>query len=239
MNDANAGASGVAAEPVNVSAIHYFRRNGLLRSASANRSNAPAYARRDRSGAWGRSTSPERAGVRLAEADARLDSVGRGAPAHERAAGRRAERRPPDVEALVRRASRRRVAGFARATACGCDRPSKACALSRGRAAGSAGWIEGASSSGSARPRSTSRAAGRPDRARSGGPARRLASTTPEEQADRLAEKVAALRVFDGADGPSQRAARRARGAAASASSPSTATPARGNRPSYTRGGAG
>jgi MerR family redox-sensitive transcriptional activator SoxR len=109
---------------VNVSAIRYYERNGLLpepERESGQRRYTDATIRR-----LGTIGVAKRAGFTLAEVRALLDSVDGGAPAHEKLRAL-AERKLPDVDALIRRGQEMR-GWLALATACGCE-TLEACAL--------------------------------------------------------------------------------------------------------------
>jgi MerR family redox-sensitive transcriptional activator SoxR len=109
---------------VNVSAIRYYERNGLLpepERESGQRRYTDATIRR-----LAAIDVAKRAGFSLAEVRTLLDSVDGGAPAHEQLRAL-AERKLPDVEALVRRAQEMR-GWLSLATACGCE-TLEACAL--------------------------------------------------------------------------------------------------------------
>ena len=109
---------------VNVSAIRYYERNGLLpepERESGQRRYTDATIRR-----LGTIDVAKRAGFSLAEVRTLLDSVDGGAPAHEQLRTL-AERKLPDVEALIQRAQEMR-GWLSLATACGCE-SLEACAL--------------------------------------------------------------------------------------------------------------
>jgi MerR family redox-sensitive transcriptional activator SoxR len=125
MKEATLSIGEVAARAgMNASAIRYYERNGLLpepERESGQRRYTDATIRR-----LGAIDVAKRAGFSLAEVRALLDSVDRGAPAHEQLRAL-AERKLPDVEALVRRAQEMR-GWLSLATACGCE-TLQACAL--------------------------------------------------------------------------------------------------------------
>jgi MerR family redox-sensitive transcriptional activator SoxR len=109
---------------VNVSAIRYYERTGLLpepERESGQRRYTDATIRR--LGAIG---VAKRAGFSLAEVRSLLDSVDGGAPAHVQLRVL-AERKLPDVEALARQAQEMR-GWLSLATACDCE-TLDACAL--------------------------------------------------------------------------------------------------------------
>lgn len=106
-----------AAAGVNVSAIRYYERNGLVpepERVSGQRRYTDETVRR-----LGIIDTAKRAGFSLDEVRLLLDSVDEGAPAH-RQLHALAERKLPEVEALVARAQAMRRWLLA-ATACGCD----------------------------------------------------------------------------------------------------------------------
>ncbi len=125
MTEATLSIGEVAARAgVNVSAIRYYERNGLLpepERESGQRRYTDATIRR-----LGTIDVAKRAGFSLAEVRTLLDSVDGGAPAHEQLRAL-AERKLPDVEALIRRAQEMR-GWLSLATACGCE-TLEACAL--------------------------------------------------------------------------------------------------------------
>ena len=109
---------------VNVSAIRYYERNGLLpepERESGQRRYTAATIRR-----LGTIDVAKRAGFSLAEVRALLESVDVGSPAYEQLRAL-AERKLPDVEALIERAQEMR-GWLTVATACGCE-TLEACAL--------------------------------------------------------------------------------------------------------------
>jgi MerR family transcriptional regulator, redox-sensitive transcriptional activator SoxR len=109
---------------INVSAIRFYERNGLLPEAereSGQRRYTAATIRR-----LGTIDVAKRAGFSLAEVRALLDSIDAGAPAHEQLRAL-AERKLPDVDALIQRAQEMR-GWLSIATACGCQ-SLEACAL--------------------------------------------------------------------------------------------------------------
>ena len=109
---------------INVSAIRYYERNGLLPEAereSGQRRYTGATIRR-----LGTIDVAKRAGFSLAEVRVLLDSIDAGAPAHEQLRDL-AERKLPDVDALIQRAQEMR-GWLSIATACGCQN-LEACAL--------------------------------------------------------------------------------------------------------------
>jgi MerR family transcriptional regulator, redox-sensitive transcriptional activator SoxR len=125
MTEATLSIGEVAARAgVNISAIRYYERNGLLpepERESGQRRYTDATIRR-----LGTIDVAKRAGFSLAEVRTLLDSVDGGAPAHEQLRAL-AERKLPDVEALIRRAQEMR-GWLSLATACGCE-TLEACAL--------------------------------------------------------------------------------------------------------------
>jgi MerR family transcriptional regulator, redox-sensitive transcriptional activator SoxR len=125
MTEATLSIGEVAARAgVNVSAIRYYERNGLLAEPereAGQRRYTEATIRR-----LGAIDVAKRAGFSLAEVRTLLDSVDGGAPAHEQLRAL-AERKLPDVEALIRRAQEMR-GWLSLATACGCE-TLEACAL--------------------------------------------------------------------------------------------------------------
>jgi len=109
---------------VNVSAIRYYERNGLLpepERESGQRRYTDETIRR-----LGTIDVAKQAGFSLAEIRTLLDSTDAGAPAHEQLRAL-AERKLPEVEALIERAEAMR-GWLSAATACGCE-SLDACAL--------------------------------------------------------------------------------------------------------------
>jgi MerR family redox-sensitive transcriptional activator SoxR len=109
---------------VNVSAIRYYERKGLLpepERESGQRRYTGATVRR-----LGTIEVAKQAGFSLAEVRALLDSVDAGTPAHAQLRAL-AERKLPDVDALIQRAQEMR-GWLSLATACGCE-SLEACAL--------------------------------------------------------------------------------------------------------------
>lgn len=101
---------------INVSAVRYYERNGLLPEAervSGQRRFDPATVQR-----LGVIGVAKQAGFSLEEIRVLLDSVEDGAPAH-RELRALAERKLPEVEALIERAEAMR-SWLTAATACGC-----------------------------------------------------------------------------------------------------------------------
>jgi MerR family redox-sensitive transcriptional activator SoxR len=102
---------------VSVSAIRYYERNGLLpepeRESGQRRYAADAIQRLGTIGV------AKQAGFSLAEVRMLLDSIDAGAPAHEQLQAL-AERKLPEVDALIERAEAMRD-WLAAATACGCE----------------------------------------------------------------------------------------------------------------------
>jgi MerR family transcriptional regulator, redox-sensitive transcriptional activator SoxR len=125
MTEATLSIGEVAARAgVNVSAIRYYERNGLLpepERESGQRRYTDATI-----GRLGAIDVAKRAGFSLAEVRTLLDSIDGGAPAHEQLRAL-AERKLPDVEALIRRAQEMR-GWLSLATACGCE-TLEGCAL--------------------------------------------------------------------------------------------------------------
>jgi MerR family redox-sensitive transcriptional activator SoxR len=109
---------------VNVSAIRYYERNGLLpepeRESGQRRYTAETIRR------LGTIDVAKRAGFSLAEVRTLLASADAGSPAHEQLRAL-AERKLPEVEALIARAEAMR-GWLSAATACGCE-SLDACAL--------------------------------------------------------------------------------------------------------------
>lgn len=102
---------------VSVSAIRFYERNGLLPEAertSGKRRFGPDTVRR-----LGIIGVAKQAGFSLGEARALLDSIDRGAPAHEQLQAL-ADRKLPDVEALIDRARAMRD-WLLVASTCGCE----------------------------------------------------------------------------------------------------------------------
>jgi MerR family redox-sensitive transcriptional activator SoxR len=102
---------------VSVSAIRFYERNGLLpeaERASGKRRFGPDTVRR-----LGIIDVAKRAGFSLDEARALLDSIDRGAPAHEELQAL-AARKLPEVEALMERARAMRD-WLVVASTCGCE----------------------------------------------------------------------------------------------------------------------
>lgn len=101
---------------INVSAVRYYERNGLLpeaeRVSGQRRFDAETVQR------LGTIDVAKQAGFSLDEVRVLLDSVDRGAPAHEQLRAL-AERKLPEVDALIERAQAMR-AWLTTATACGC-----------------------------------------------------------------------------------------------------------------------
>jgi MerR family redox-sensitive transcriptional activator SoxR len=109
---------------VNVSAIRYYERNGLLpepeRESGQRRYTSETIRR------LGTIDVAKRAGFSLAEVRTLLASTDAGAPAHEQLRAL-AERKLPEVEALIERAEAMR-GWLSAAAACGCE-SLDACAL--------------------------------------------------------------------------------------------------------------
>jgi MerR family redox-sensitive transcriptional activator SoxR len=102
---------------VSVSAIRFYERNGLLPEAervSGKRRFGPDAVRR-----LGIIDVAKRAGFSLDEAGALLDSIDRGAPAHEELQAL-AARKLPEMDALIERAQAMRD-WLAVASTCGCE----------------------------------------------------------------------------------------------------------------------
>jgi MerR family transcriptional regulator, redox-sensitive transcriptional activator SoxR len=118
MKDATLTIGQVAARAgVNVSAIRYYERNGLVpepeRVSGQRRYTDEAVQR------LGIIDAAKQAGFSLGEVRLLLDSVDEGAPAHEQLQAL-ARRKLPEVEALIARAQIMRQ-WLLTATACGCD----------------------------------------------------------------------------------------------------------------------
>ncbi len=102
---------------VNVSAIRFYERNGLLREAErvgGKRRFEPDVVRR-----LGVIDVAKRAGFSLDEVRTLLDSIDRGAPAHEELQAL-AGRKLPEMDALIERARAMRD-WLAVASVCGCE----------------------------------------------------------------------------------------------------------------------
>src|SRR4051812_11693162 len=125
MTEATLSIGEVAARAgMSASAIRYYERNGLLpepERESGQRRYTGATIRR-----LGAIDVAKRAGFSLAEVRTLLDSIDQGAPAHEQLHAL-AERKLPDVDALIRRAHGMR-GWLSLATACRCV-SLEACAL--------------------------------------------------------------------------------------------------------------
>ena len=109
---------------VSVSAIRYYERNGLLpepERESGQRRYTPTTIRRLET-----IDVAKQAGFSLAEVRTLLESTDAGAPAHEQLRAL-AERKLPEVDALIERAEAMRC-WLSAATACGCER-LEACVL--------------------------------------------------------------------------------------------------------------
>lgn len=118
MTEATLGIGEVAREAnVSVSAIRFYERNGLLpeaERAGGKRRFGPHMVRR-----LGVITVAKQAGFSLDEVRALLDSIDRGAPAHEELQAL-AARKLPEMDALIERARAMRD-WLAVASNCGCE----------------------------------------------------------------------------------------------------------------------
>jgi MerR family transcriptional regulator, redox-sensitive transcriptional activator SoxR len=127
MADATLTIGQVAAKAgVNVSAIRYYERNGLVpepERVSGQRRYTDETIQR-----LGIIDAAKQAGFSLSEVRVLLDSVDEGAPAHEQLQAL-AARKLPEVDALIERAETMRR-WLTTATACGCD-TLDVCALFR------------------------------------------------------------------------------------------------------------
>jgi MerR family transcriptional regulator, redox-sensitive transcriptional activator SoxR len=101
---------------LNVSAIRFYERNGLL--PEAERLSGQRRFSADTVHRLGIIGVAKQAGFSLAEIGVLLDSIDRGAPAHEQLQAL-AARKLPEVEALIERAQAMR-SWLSAATACGC-----------------------------------------------------------------------------------------------------------------------
>ena len=101
---------------LNVSAIRFYERNGLL--PEAERVSGQRRFTADTVQRLGIIDVAKQAGFSLEEVGVLLDSIDQGAPAHEQLQAL-AERKLPEVDALIERAQAMR-AWLTTATACGC-----------------------------------------------------------------------------------------------------------------------
>ncbi len=125
MTDATLTIGEVAEQAnLNVSAIRFYERNGLL--PEAERVSGQRRFGADTVQRLGIIDVAKQAGFSLDEIGVLLDSIDRGAPAHEQLQAL-AARKLPEIEALIERAQAMR-GWLTTASACGCD-SLESCAL--------------------------------------------------------------------------------------------------------------